>query len=194
VTECSDGSYCCGLSSTGAGGTCCQTHQGVFLVDGKVLYTNPTSTGSAVPLVTATASVPLITSSATPNSAPSTGAIAGGVVGGVAGLTLVIGAIWCFLVRSRRKRGTSPSLGGEGDANAMGQNGWGDKKDIGLHGAPTQEIGGTKGSGYLNGGPVQEMENPERPHELVVRGQPRFEIGGESRFEIDGQPQYRRFE
>ncbi len=188
VTQCSDSTYCCGSSNgagTGIGDVCCKNHQGVFLVDGKVSNTNPSSTGSAVPVVTATTSAPPVTLSPTPSNSLSTGAIAGGVVGGVAGLALVIVAISWFLVRSRRKRraqnSTAPDLRGKEYANATGRYGQVDKKDIG----GAREMGEIKSSGYLNGGPAKEMEDLEWPHELIA--------GTEPRFEMDGEPQYRRF-
>jgi len=194
VTQCSDSTYCCGSSNgagTGVGDVCCKSHQGVFLVDGKVSNANPSSTGSAVPAVTATTSAPPVTLSPTPSNSLSTGAIAGGVVGGVAGLALVIGAISWFLVRSRRKRraqnSTAPDLRGEEYANATGQYGQDDKKDIGgVLRTPTREMGEIQSSGYLSGGPAQEMEDPGWPHELIA--------GTEPRFEMDGEPQYRRFQ
>lgn len=102
ITECQDGSFCCGYNNT----NCCSQSQGSFIVDGQVTTSKPSLSSTSSFTASATSSAIASTSS---KSSSNTGAIAGGVVGVVVGLLLVLGALWFFL---RRRKGASADSDG----------------------------------------------------------------------------------
>ncbi|CAL8576819.1 hypothetical protein XPA_002684 [Xanthoria parietina] len=126
VSQCRDGSFCCGKGSDAS--RCCNGRRGVFIANGTIIATNPSSsapeskssvtsswsppTSLSLPSVT-TISQGDPTSGVDSPSPPSTSAssqsprpnhlvpIIAGILGGVIGLLLLIGTIvWLF----RRKR------------------------------------------------------------------------------------------
>jgi hypothetical protein len=100
VTECQDGSFCCGNNNT----KCCSAGQGSFVVNGQVTISKPSSTSSTTSSTSTATSTSSVVVAMTSKSSSNTGAIAGGVVGGVVGLVLILGAIW-FFVRRRKSVG-----------------------------------------------------------------------------------------
>ena len=131
VTQCSDGSYCCG--SNGIASACCNGGQGVWIVNGEETSVNPnasaasSSTTTSSPSISApgqtavsegVSSAPQSTAGATSpaksnkdaNSAAKVGGVVGGVVGGFIGLALILGACWFFLVRKRRQTARPPPM------------------------------------------------------------------------------------
>ncbi|KAF2713064.1 hypothetical protein K504DRAFT_449824 [Pleomassaria siparia CBS 279.74] len=72
ITECDNGSICCGDSA--AGKPCCQQGKGVFLVGGKVFSTDPNAKSTAPTSSSSTATSIATSSASTPtNDAQSTG-------------------------------------------------------------------------------------------------------------------------
>lgn len=124
ITECDNGSLCCGEPET-AGKPCCQQGKGVWLVQGKVYNSNPSSISSSALASSTLASSPssptgivhttLTTSTMSPSSDPSatpsnqaapsrdyTGVIAGSAVGGIVILALLICFLWWFTFHKKR--------------------------------------------------------------------------------------------
>ena len=108
VTQCDDGSFCCGIGNNGS--TCCSQGKGVWMVDGKETSVNPNKTSSAAASSSVTpatsaasASVPSKYGTATHHSRA--GAIAGGVVGGAVALLLLAGLV--YWVMRRRRHGNA---------------------------------------------------------------------------------------
>jgi hypothetical protein len=128
ITECDNGSLCCGDPET-AGKPCCQQGRGVWLVEGKVYASNPSSTSASAAATSAAATSappsssaggttliasttsPTSDTSATTSNQPSTkpsasrdytGVIAGCTVGGVVVLALLICALWWFTFYKNR--------------------------------------------------------------------------------------------
>jgi hypothetical protein len=123
VTECDNGSLCCGDPQT-AGKPCCQQGRGVWLVEGKVYASNPSSTSASTTATSApptssaggttfiaSTTSPSTDTGATPSNQPSTkpstsrdytGVIAGCAVGGVVVLALLICALWWFTFYKNR--------------------------------------------------------------------------------------------
>lgn len=126
ITKCDNGSLCCGEPET-AGKSCCQQGKGVWLVQGKVYNTNPSSTSSsALALASSTSASssssptgilhttpttstvsPSLDPSVTPSNqvTPSrdyTSVIAGSAMGGIVVLALLICFLWWFTFHKKR--------------------------------------------------------------------------------------------
>ncbi|KAE9971349.1 hypothetical protein EG328_005710 [Venturia inaequalis] len=114
LTQCQDGSLCCGYNNT----NCCSRSQGSFIVNGQVSTSNPSSSTTTTTGTSATSSP---ASSSPSTSSRNTGAIAGGVVGGVVGLLVVLGAVWWGL--RGRKRGDVDTVDTDGGGGGGGGNG-----------------------------------------------------------------------
>lgn len=124
ITQCTDGSYCCGNGTIGQ--PCCDQRKGVFLLNGDIVSANPsTATGTATASsatksssITSSSfnitsasppSLPLATSSS-PSASPSpdessSGKMIGIIVGAVLGTALILtmGFAISLLKNSRRK-------------------------------------------------------------------------------------------
>lgn len=85
VTDCENGSYCCGNGTIAD--TCCQEGKGLFVLDGKAVSEPPTKANL---------------SSSGAYSPNETKAIVGGVIGGVAVLALLSGFIAWIWMHHRR--------------------------------------------------------------------------------------------
>lgn len=137
VTQCPNGSYCCGVGS--AANKCCSTGAGVWIdKDGETTGVKPgsattrssttTSSSSTAGNTKATGASPVISTTG-PASEPSqsrsaagatvtksttttttnTGAIAGGVVAGVVAVAVIVGAVlWALRRRRNRPMGQKP--------------------------------------------------------------------------------------
>ena len=106
VTQCSDGSWCCGTSSNTT--DCCNQGKGVWIVDGEATTLRPSASSDAPSSslsVTATAST---TSGANPpskTSSTSPAAIIAIVTAAVIGtFVMVMGVVCCLMGRGRGRR------------------------------------------------------------------------------------------
>jgi hypothetical protein len=138
ITTCDDGSLCCGDEITGP--PCCAQGKGVWLLNGKVVSTKPTSTAhsattsmvvpsSTLTLATTTLSASTVSTSSDPagkSSAPRdyTAIIVGSVLGGVLGLGLLIALLWFLTLRRRRSDGVGRNqqiseLGSDGEVSEL---------------------------------------------------------------------------
>ncbi|KAL8798939.1 MAG: hypothetical protein Q9182_006261 [Xanthomendoza sp. 2 TL-2023] len=134
VTQCQDGSYCCGTGTTA--NNCCAQGNGVWIAkDGHTTNVKPTSTSSTISRSSAVASSTLSTSQTTTSTTPppgavaasqtatgatgspsaaitkttekaknNTGAIAGGVVGGLVAAAIIVMGGIWLMMRRRNKR------------------------------------------------------------------------------------------
>ncbi|KAF2788923.1 hypothetical protein K505DRAFT_378563 [Melanomma pulvis-pyrius CBS 109.77] len=187
LTECPDGSLCCGNSNN----LCCDRGGGKWVVDGKILSTNPnpsasssaSSTTSSTAVSTSldhasassdssrashasVASVTQDASTETSTQGPAaagprnkTPIIAGSVVAGIAGLALVVGLVW--LVLRRRASAPKPPLD---TAAHVHQGAYGSKAVWEMNGAAVAELGDQRF--------VPEMTGDARPTELEAREKP----------------------
>ena len=115
VTECTDGSICCGADNT----TCCDEGNGQFILGDRLVDSIPSST--TLPTIITYAPRPKSNDTSTPrqnstedlntpedkpaSGASNTAAIAGGTVGGVVAIALVVGAVLLFLRRRKSTKG-----------------------------------------------------------------------------------------
>jgi hypothetical protein len=185
LTECADGSICCGEKNN----LCCTRGEGKWVLNGKILDTNPDSTstssqstassitsislsstsleGSHISLASTT-TVAQEASSATSTQERAathpqnqTPIIAGSVVAGIAVLALILGLVW--LVLWKRKVVTS-----EPNATTAANREHGEfispKQVWELHGVATAELGT---SGYTG-----ELHGHDRPTELYAQEKP----------------------
>ena len=134
VTQCSDGSYCCGSNANGIASACCNGGQGVWIVNGEETSVNPnasaasSSTNTSSPSISAPATQASTQSSGQTavsegvSSAPhstaaasspakshkdaNSAAKAGGVVGGVVGGVIGLALILgaCWFFLGRKRR------------------------------------------------------------------------------------------
>jgi len=109
ITECDNGSLCCGEPET-VGRPCCRRGEGVWLVQGKVYDSNPSSISSSI-LASATLTTSRVSPSSDPSATPSneaapsrdyTGVIAGSAVGGIVILALLICFLWWSTFNKKR--------------------------------------------------------------------------------------------
>lgn len=131
IKVCDNGSLCCGDSETAR--PCCQQGKGVWLVEGKVYSSNPSSVSSSTSSTSSTLSVtasytttatpivpPTSNPTATPSNQPSnhasasrdyTGVIAGSAVGGIVVLAVLICFLWwlTFMKKKGRSQPTAPA-------------------------------------------------------------------------------------
>lgn len=103
VTECADGSYCCG--NDGNAKACCKEGRGVRIVDGQVA--NPSTSRRIGPATSAAASSMPSSQAFAPSPTPDEGsnkaAVIGGAVGGAVGAVVLASAVGFFWYR-RKKR------------------------------------------------------------------------------------------
>ena len=137
VTQCSDGSYCCGSNANGIASACCNGGQGVWIVNGEETSVNPNASAASS---STTTSSPSISAPATLASAQSSGQTAvsegvssapqsttgppspaksdkeansaakvGGVVGGIVGgvIGLALILVACWFFLARKRRQTA---------------------------------------------------------------------------------------
>jgi hypothetical protein len=113
VTQCEDGSLCCGIRGSDEYGECCREKRGVWLDNLKVVSTKPAYNSMSSIFASSTASPSSSAShSAPPSTSPSdhTGAIVGGVVGGVAGILAILLGMWLLQRHKKRKAVTRSEL------------------------------------------------------------------------------------
>ncbi|KAL8758313.1 MAG: hypothetical protein Q9184_003969 [Pyrenodesmia sp. 2 TL-2023] len=183
LTECNDGSYCCGFDATeccvDGRGTKINKKNGQIILDGQItssITSSATTSSSSTSSSSSTASSstqplaagPLTTSptlpspSATPSSSGlSGGAKAGIAIGSIAGVALIAGLAF-LLVRERRKR---KALQNQGQRGAYGPPDWKPEQDA-VNQVPPQEMSayGTQEGRY---GMRAELPNGQgRLHEL----------------------------
>ncbi|KAL8933479.1 MAG: hypothetical protein Q9211_005760 [Gyalolechia sp. 1 TL-2023] len=121
ITDCGDGTYCCGAEDDG----CCADQQGVSIVDGKPTPISRSSTSSAIPstssaipstssaLPTATGASPLVgTPDTLPSQQPSnTGTKVGIGVGVGVGVSVIVVLVLVGIWLRKRKRGVGAREG-----------------------------------------------------------------------------------
>lgn len=115
LTQCGDGTLCCGNKYAFVGADCCRKRKGLFLENDKLVSTSasassaPTASSSASgtpsALGTPLAAAASATSSPASSSGNNTGAIVGGVVGGMAAIVIAAMAFWYFIIRRNLKQG-----------------------------------------------------------------------------------------
>ncbi|KAL8668863.1 MAG: hypothetical protein Q9168_006522 [Polycauliona sp. 1 TL-2023] len=137
ITQCPDGSYCCGADALGR--NCCDKGLGVLVKDGTTQAAHPTSTPasspSSQPPKTTNASSDPSSDTSPPKSNLGAGAIAGIVVGALAGI-LFLAALWFLLSRRRKaKRRATKEMASEKGASPTSM--YGDPIVTGLQEAPS---------------------------------------------------------
>ncbi|KAH0435092.1 hypothetical protein CcaCcLH18_04990 [Colletotrichum camelliae] len=113
VTQCADGTYCCGNADPAR--KCCQAGKGVRVVNGQVVASSSTTSSATASATASTSTADSSTSvetttADTSDDTSSSGtdsnraAIIGGAVGGTVGALLLIGGIVAFMMHRRKKK------------------------------------------------------------------------------------------